>query len=74
MTDTEPPLATGPEVYAYLGKHFNVHPHTIERWVRDGNGPPCIKTPGGHRRYQWADVDTFVDEWRRSDQPSNDPR
>jgi excisionase family DNA binding protein len=25
-------------------------------WARDGKLPAAVKTPGGHRRFRWADV------------------
>jgi excisionase family DNA binding protein len=39
------------EASALLG----VHPTTLRRWADSGNFP-CLRTPGGHRRFRTADV------------------
>jgi excisionase family DNA binding protein len=39
------------EASALLG----VHPTTLRRWADSGN-IPCLRTPGGHRRFRTADV------------------
>jgi excisionase family DNA binding protein len=43
-----------------LARLLNVSPKTIARWAAD-EGLPCIRTVGGHRRYHWADVATWLD-------------
>ena len=37
---------------------LGVSPSTIKRWVADGS-LPCIKTPGGHRRFDPVDIMQF---------------
>jgi excisionase family DNA binding protein len=39
------------EASALLG----VHPTTLRRWADSGN-IPCLRTPGGHRRFRTADI------------------
>jgi transposase len=34
---------------------FGVAVTTVAQWARSG-AMPCMLTPGGHRRYRWADV------------------
>ncbi len=34
---------------------LGVHPTTLRRWTDAGNFP-CLRTPGGHRRFRGADV------------------
>ncbi len=43
------------EASALLG----VHPATLRRWADSGNFP-CLRTPGGHRRFRTADVATWT--------------
>jgi excisionase family DNA binding protein len=38
-----------------LGIHFT----TLRRWA-DAGEVPCIRTPGGHRRFQRADLEAFL--------------
>ncbi len=40
-------------------ERLGVHPTTLRRWV-DGGGVPCFRTPGGHRRFQPADLDAWL--------------
>jgi excisionase family DNA binding protein len=40
---------------------FRVDPKTVTRWAKAGL-LPCIKTPGGHRRYPAAVVDELARE------------
>jgi excisionase family DNA binding protein len=58
--DDSPPETLGPwlELSAaadYLGIHFT----TLRRWADDGR-VPCIRTPGGRRRFKKDELDTFV--------------
>lgn len=52
------------EAADYLGVHFT----TIRRWS-DAGQLPCMKTPGGRRRFQRSDLDRFL---RRSMQTGSD--
>ena len=36
-------------------KFMGVHPKSLTRWAKQGR-IPCIKTPGGHRRYRLEDL------------------
>jgi predicted DNA-binding transcriptional regulator AlpA len=49
-------LATKDEVAAYL----QVRPKTLDVWVSRGAGPPYIKIEGV-RRYDWAEVEAWVE-------------
>lgn len=51
------PLASTREVAEYLG----VKPQTLDYWASNGKGPAYVKLDG-RRRYDWADVRTWVDE------------
>lgn len=44
--------------------YLNVHPTTLRRWANQGEIPTTV-TPGGHRRFQRADLDAFAAEHRR---------
>jgi excisionase family DNA binding protein len=43
------------EAADYLGVHFT----TLRRWADDGK-VPCIRTPGGRRRFRKSELDAFV--------------
>lgn len=43
------------EAADYLGVHFT----TLRRWTDDGK-VPCIRTPGGRRRYRLAELTAFL--------------
>lgn len=49
------------EAAEYLGVHFT----TLRRWA-DAGDVPCIRTPGGRRRFAVADLDQFVKGLRQS--------
>ena len=34
-----------------VARIFGVNPKTVTRWAKQGK-IPCIKTPGGHRRFR----------------------
>lgn len=38
---------------------LGVHPTTLRRWADSGN-IPCLRTPGGHRRFQAADLAAWM--------------
>jgi len=52
----------------YLGVHFT----TLRRWTDDGN-VPCIRTPGGRRRYQLAELAAFLEGLRQGQSTSLAP-
>lgn len=39
---------------------FNVDPKTVSRWARRGR-IPASKTPGGHHRFRWEDVQALLE-------------
>jgi len=43
------------EASALLG----VHPTTVRRWADSGD-IPCLRTPGGHRRFRAADLTAWM--------------
>lgn len=43
------------EAADYVGVHFT----TLRRWADDGD-VPCIRTPGGRRRFKKEDLDAFL--------------
>jgi len=53
------PLATSPEVAAYL----NVSERTLDDWAYRGGGPEFTYA-GQQRRYRWEDVDKYLAERR----------
>lgn len=57
-------LATSREVAEYLG----VHPKSMDRWARTGQGPVFIRI-GSARRYDWDDVRTWVESRKVKNQP-----
>ena len=48
-----------------VAKLFRVDPKTVTRWAKDGR-IRSIRTPGGHRRFRWADVVTFLHDGEES--------
>ena len=46
----------------YLGVHFT----TLRRWTDDGK-VPCIRTPGGRRRYRLAELTAFLASLQRGE-------
>ena len=44
---------------AEVARAPRVDPKTVTRWAREGK-LPCIKTPGGIRRYRRADIDAQI--------------
>jgi excisionase family DNA binding protein len=39
---------------------FRVDPRTVTRWVKKGQLPAAVTTPGGHRRYRRSDIEPFL--------------
>lgn len=39
---------------------FNVAPCTVRRWTQSGR-LPCVRTPGGQRRFRPEDVQRLID-------------
>lgn len=56
-------LATPVEVAAFLGGDFSEK--TLANWRSQGKGPRFVKLGGGRIRYDWADVQGWVNEQRR---------
>jgi excisionase family DNA binding protein len=52
------------EAAAYLGVHFT----TLRRWV-DAGKAPCIRTPGGRRRFNRAELAAFLATLHQGDLP-----
>jgi DNA-binding transcriptional MerR regulator len=50
------PLLTQRQAAAYL----NVSIRTMQRWRRQGIGPPSIRLPNGYLRYRPADLDEWL--------------
>ncbi len=50
------------EAADYLGIHFT----TLRRWSDDGK-VPCIRTPGGRRRFKRQELDSFMASLRQGD-------
>jgi excisionase family DNA binding protein len=44
---------------------LGVHPTTLRRWA-DSGSIPCLRTPGGHRRFRTADLAA----WMQGNQPT----
>lgn len=55
MRDTRA-LATSEQ----LAEHLGVPVRTLDQWRYKGTGPVSVKV-GRHRRYRWADVETWLD-------------
>jgi excisionase family DNA binding protein len=53
------PLATSPEVAAYL----RVSERTLDDWAYRGGGPEFSRV-GQQRRYRWEDVERYLTERR----------
>lgn len=39
---------------------LGIHPSTLRRWADQGE-IPCVRTPGGHRRFRGSDLRRFLD-------------
>jgi excisionase family DNA binding protein len=53
------------EAADYVGVHFT----TLRRWTDEGK-VPCIRTPGGRRRFKRSELDAFMSSLRQGDQTS----
>jgi predicted DNA-binding transcriptional regulator AlpA len=47
-----------------LAAVLTVSARTVDRWIRDGTGPPATVLPSGRRRWRWGDVQTWLRERR----------
>jgi excisionase family DNA binding protein len=47
-----------------LAEALNVSTRTIDRWVREGTGPPYVRLPRGRLRWRWGDVEAWLAEHR----------
>lgn len=45
---------------AEVARIFRVDPKSVTRWAAAG-WIPCIRTPGGHRRYRESEVRAFLE-------------
>ena len=43
-----------------VAKRFAVDVSAVRRWVAKGQLSPAITTPGGHYRFNAADIDVFA--------------
>lgn len=43
-----------------VAQRFKVDASAVRRWVANGQLTPAIKTPGGHYRFNPADIDAFA--------------
>jgi excisionase family DNA binding protein len=67
----KPPGTLGPwlelsEAADYLGVHFT----TLRRWA-DAGKVPCIRTPGGRRRFKTGELDAFMASLRQGARPAS---
>lgn len=62
MVDTLGPWLDLSVAADYIGVHFS----TLRRWANDGK-VPCIRTPGGRRRFTKAELDAFISSLRQGE-------
>lgn len=62
--DTLGPWLELSEAAEYLGVHFT----TLRRWADDGQ-VPCIRTPGGRRRFKKLELEAFMASLRHGERP-----
>jgi predicted DNA-binding transcriptional regulator AlpA len=43
---------------------LNISSRTIDRWIREGTGPPFIRLSRGTLRWRWGDVQAWLAERR----------
>ena len=48
-------------------EYLRVGVRTLQRWAREGIGPPSIKLPSGGRRYRKSDLDHWLSEHAKDD-------
>jgi len=63
MADRDDPLLTQREAAAYL----TVSIRTLQRWRKEGIGPPSFLLPNGYRRYRLSALARWLEE--QGDQP-----
>ena len=69
MTDSPSSTERG---WLYLGgaaRYLGVHFTTLRRWA-DAGEVPCLRTPGGRRRFSIADLDRFLNQMRGRSLPA----
>jgi excisionase family DNA binding protein len=54
------------EAADYIGVHYT----TLRRWADDGK-VPCIRTPGGRRRFKKGELDLFMASLRQGESPAS---
>src|SRR5262249_25545419 len=64
MAKLSSPAGTATAAQAWLGlgraaQYLGVHPTTLRRWAVAGE-VPCMVTPGGHRRFDLADLNQLA--------------
>jgi excisionase family DNA binding protein len=60
--DTREPWLSLSEAADYVGVHFT----TLRRWA-DAGKVPCIRTPGGRRRFKRSELDAFLASLRQGE-------
>jgi len=55
------PLATEEDLSTYLGKPRG----TLRNWRYQGKGPKWIRLEGGDIRYDWADIEAWLETQRQ---------
>jgi excisionase family DNA binding protein len=45
-----------------VAQRFKVDPSAVRRWVSEQRITPAITTPGGHYRFNEADIDAFAQQ------------
>jgi predicted DNA-binding transcriptional regulator AlpA len=58
------PTATTRGLIAMLAEALNISSRTIDRWIREGTGPPYVRLSRGTLRWRWGDVRRWMDERR----------
>jgi predicted DNA-binding transcriptional regulator AlpA len=47
-----------------LAEALNISSRTIDRWIREGTGPPYVRLSRGTLRWRWGDVKVWLAERR----------
>ena len=50
-----------------LAAALNVSTRTVDRWIREGTGPPATLLPSGRRRWRWGDVQKWLRQRREGE-------
>lgn len=50
---------------AEAADQFDVHPHTVRRWIKEGRINPSVTLPSGRVRFRREDIEAIV----RGDSP-----